>query len=98
MTPYKEKDIYIKEKESELSSYEKTLSKLQSEADSKYGSEGSLYDRSIDEIKKKRSAAREKLDRLKEAGGESWDELSKAFEEAWRELKQTMEKVMDRMR
>jgi len=62
------------------------IDKLQAEADGASGDAKQAYQESIEDLKKKRTVAAEKLDALGEASADSWDDAKRGFSEAYKSL------------
>jgi hypothetical protein len=74
------------------------IEKLQAKADEASGDAKVAYQKEIENLKEKRSAAANKLDELEDASADSWDDAKDGFAEAYKALYDAYEEAVANFR
>lgn len=80
------KDAYKKKLEAQLDEWDAKIDVLKAKANKADASARLEYQETIEDLKKKRAVARDKLQELREASGEAWKDLKQGLEQIWSDL------------
>lgn len=81
-----DKSAYAKKFEAQLDEWDAEIDKIEARA-RQAGADAQIeYQRQLDELRRKRGRARQKLDELESAGQEAWEEIRQGLEAARTEL------------
>ena len=80
------KDAYQEKLEAKLKEWNAEIEKLEAKAAKAKADARINYNEKLEDVKRKREAAREKLSELKGAGENAWENLKAGVENAWQSL------------
>lgn len=80
------KDAYRKKLESQLDEWDAKIDVLKAKANKAEASAKVEYHETLEDLKKKRSKARDKLQELRNASEDAWEDIKGGVETSWTEL------------
>lgn len=92
------KDAYVKKLELQLKDWEAKLDELKTKASEAKDEVRADYKKQTAALGRKLTAARKKLQALKDAGEGAWQEMSDGVEKAWSEMKKAIENAVQKIK
>lgn len=80
------KEAYKKKLEAQLDEWDAKIDVLKAKANKADASARVEYQETIEDLKKKRAVAKDKLQELREASSEAWEDLKEGLEQVWADL------------
>jgi len=91
----KNRDDYVKNLKSKLDQWNADLDTLEDKARGAAEDAKAAYRGRIDDARKRRDEARQKLTEIESAGEDAWEELKKGTEDAWDRLADGVKKAKE---
>ena len=92
------KEAYEKKLEAQLDEWNAKIDVLKAKAE-RAGAEAKVdYEETIEDLKQKRSAAKSKLQDLRQAGDDAWEDIKSGVEQAWDEFGNAVKQATDRFK
>lgn len=91
------REARIERREAELREMDAKIRQMKAQADQMAADAKVSYHETLDDLRRRRRVASEKIAALKEAGSDAADELKEGFELAWAELRGAMDRAAERM-
>ena len=92
-----EKQSYIDKAKARLDQWEAEIDKLRAKMDEAGADARIEYRDELDELRKRRAEAKEKLSKLADAGDDAWDDVRHGLETAWDRVETAFKKATSRL-
>jgi len=92
------KDAYKQKLETQLDEWNAKIDVLKAKAKKAEAGAKVEYEKTLEDLQKKRSAAKDKLQELRDAGGEAWEDLKGGIDQAWSDLGSSIESAMKKFK
>lgn len=94
--PVRERRAYRERMEAQLETWEEEIAELEAKAAELGANVQEESREQLEELRRRRDAAREKLDELAGASAEAWQELKEGVDRAWDELREALDDARSR--
>jgi len=91
-----EKQHYIDKAKARLEQWEAEIDKLKARMDEAGADARIEYREELDDLRKRRTEAKEKLSKLADAGDDAWDDVRQGLEAAWDKAESAFKKARSR--